>query len=300
MNLWAVARPLVRRWLLSVPLLLLTAVAAVWTAYNVQPDYVGTTYVTLLPPAVQRSAPAGQTLAVNPWDPERLTGAVIVRLNAKSMTDQIDAEGFVGSWEAGLDPTYGSVVGLEVTSPTKAQVLSMTTRLLREVDDEVARQQAPYLALAPDEKITTTRLGSGDDLELAGWKIRRNAVAVSVAGLLLTLAVTATVDRLIARRAPRRRPDTGGVAGRSPDVVTSHSVRQVPFRLGVPYTRSTDTEATQPVVHVINAPLQVSTTAATPNGHAAPNPDEATIVLPLSNAPWAERQRNGHRRPQHD
>jgi hypothetical protein len=50
---------------------------------------------------------------------------------------------------------------------------------------------------------------------------------------------------------------------------------------------SPDAEATQPVVRITNVPLQMPTAGAAPKSDAL-NPDDSTIVLPLSNAPWAQ------------
>jgi hypothetical protein len=285
MGIWDVCRLMARRWPVSVPLLLLTAGATLVAAFNVKPDYVGTTHVSLLPPTLQRSAAAGQTLKVNPWDTEALASAVAVRLNSNSAADQIRAEGFERVWEAGLDGRYKSVVRIEVTSPTRAQAESTLARLLREVDDEVGRQQAKYPNLTPDDKITVSRLDSADDVETATGNVKRASVMVAVAGLLLTTAATAGVD------AARRRRRIGGLSSTT--------------RASAPMPTSADTDATQPVV-ITNVPLHMPVAGATPATLSNPGryvssgqgpstgagPDDSTIVLPLSNAPWADRPRS--------
>lgn len=287
MDIWDVSRVLIRRWYLSLPLLLLTAAATVLTASYVRPDYVGTTHVSLLPPVAQRSPVDGQTMRVNPWDTERLTTAVIVRLNTKSLADQVQAEGLTGVWEAGLDQNYNnSIIRIEVTSPTPAQARLTMARLLREVDDEVMRQQIRYPGLTPEDKITTTRLDLGMDVVADTGNVKRAVVVVCLVGLLLTTAVTLSVDALLRRRARRRQPEPtriwheAATAVRRPD-------RQVPMPVNAPMSPSPDAEATQPVVRITNVPLQMPTAGAAPKSDAL-NPDDSTIVLPLSNAPWAQ------------
>jgi hypothetical protein len=252
MDIRHASRLLARRWPLSVPLLLLTAVAAALTASNVRPDYVARAHVSLLPPTVFRAPAPGQTVRVNPWDTERLSYAVIVRLNTKSFAHQVETEGFQGVWEAGLDQNHRSVIRIEVTSSTETQARATIARLLREVADEVTRQQAAYPDLAPEDKITTTRLDSGEDVAPSTGNVTRAVMLVCLAGLLLTAAAAAGIDARLRRRARR-----------SPDV-----------------------EATQPLVR-IKVPRQMPRTGAPPKAEAL-NPDDSTIVLPLSNAPWAQ------------
>ena len=299
MDIWDVSRLMIRRWPVSVPLLLLTVAATVLTALNVRPDYVGATNVSLLPPIAQRSPTAGQALQVNPWDPERLSNAVVVRLNAKSLADQIEAEGFKGAWEASMDPAYQSVIRIQVTSPTQAQARFTASRLVRELDDEVSRQQARYPNLGPADKITVARLDSGDNVEVSTGKIKRAVIVVAVLGLLLTAAASLSVDAMIRRRARWRSGTAGGP--HLPSAVAQQPVRQVQAGASAAMPASVDAEATQPVMRITNVPLHIPTSPAVPtktpgperapsNGGSAPAPDDTTIVLPLSNAPWAERQ----------
>jgi hypothetical protein len=276
MGIWEVSRLLARRWPVSVPLFLLTVAATLVAGFNVRPDYVGTTYVSLLPPTVQRTAGAGQTLKVNPWDTETLGSAIVVYLNTGSLADRLVAEGFGRVWQASLEEKYKGVIRIAVTSPTRAQARSTLVRLLAEVDDEVNRQQARYPDLQAVDKITTTRLDSADDVEPSTGNVKRATVVVAVAGLLLTMAATAGVDAARRRRL-RERASSGDPA------------------------TSTDTDATQPVV-ITNVPLHIPIAGAAPpvpnsgryvpsgqTGKPARTPDDSTIVLPLSNAPWAER-----------
>jgi hypothetical protein len=304
MDIWDVSTLLVRRWPVSVPLLLLTAAATVLIALNVRPDYVGTTHVSLLPPTMQRNAAQGQTLWVNPWDTERLTNAVIVRLNTKSLADQLEGEGFKGTWGAGLEEQYRSVIRIEVTAPTAAQARSTTSRLLREVDDEVTRQQARYPNLGPDDKITITRFDSGDEVEAATEKAWRAIVVVAVGGVLLTALVSVSADAVLRRRT---RPWAGIVGVSAPPVPAHQTAEQGSAKIGAPPAASADTDATQPVV-ITNVPLPMPVAGAIPatqigpgrspareqlagSGRSTPSPDDSTVVLPFSNAPWAERQK---------
>lgn len=278
MYIWHILRLLARRWAVSVPMLLLTAAAAAVSASNVPPDYVATAYVSLLPPSVRHNPAPGETRQVNPWDAGRLTSAVIVRLNTRSLAGQIKREGFDGTWAAGLDREYGPVIRLEVTASTEAAARSTMSRLLRELHDEVTRQQARYPGLGPDDMISAARFDSGDEVRATTTKIRWATAVAAAIGLLMTAAVSGSVDAVLRRRTR----DRSGADVRQP---------------------STDTEATQPV-RITNLPWQTPTAGAPPalllnpgrsstaaaSRGSTPASDDSTIVLPFSNAPWAERQ----------
>ena len=51
MDFWDITKLLVRRWMVAVPLLLLSAGITGVTVSQVKPDYVATAYVQLVPPA---------------------------------------------------------------------------------------------------------------------------------------------------------------------------------------------------------------------------------------------------------
>jgi hypothetical protein len=281
MDVRDVALLLVRRWAVSVPLLLLTGAGAGSSALNVRPDYVATSYVSLLPPAVQHNPALGQTREANPWDADRLGDAVIVRLNTKSLSEQIRTEGFRGSWEAGADQKYGSVIRIEVTSPTEAQARATAGRLVRELDDEVARQQAKYQNLAPYDKITTTRFDSGDEVEPVTAKVWRAVVVVATGGLLLTLAVSVSVDAMLRRI--RRRSGIAEVPATGTDTDETQPVLVMKVPVQMPVVRN-------PPAALLDPGLPRAKEPAAASGGSAPASDDSTIVLPFSNAPWAERQ----------
>ncbi|MBX6357610.1 MAG: hypothetical protein IRZ05_17380 [Micromonosporaceae bacterium] len=297
MGIWDVCRLLARRWRVSVPLFALTCAATLVAAFHVRPEYAGTAYVSLLQPGVRRAAAGGQTLKVNPWDRQTLASAVVVRLNSRSTADRIRAEGYGRKWRAGLADHAPSVVAIEVISPTRALARSTLRRLLREVAEEVDRQQARYPDFDPEDRITTSPLDPEGEVEPSTANVWRATAGVAIAGLLLTAAATASVDALLRHRA-RGWP---GAAG-DPRVPLATGASPVARARGG--EGSADTEATQPVV-ITGAPRQapIPGPAAVPPAPAAPAArassdadrgpaqDDSTIVLPLSNAPWADRQR---------
>src|SRR5687768_16861294 len=113
MDLWDVTKLLARRWLISVPLLLVTLSSALWVGLTTDPDYKDTSHVTLLPPTVRRDPQAGTAQSVNPWTVETLIAAVITRLNSKAQHDALEAEGLSPIWEIGTDLRFHELVSIE-------------------------------------------------------------------------------------------------------------------------------------------------------------------------------------------
>jgi hypothetical protein len=163
MDLWDVAKLIVRRWPVSVPMLLLTAAALVWTGMTVTPNFTAQGNILLLPPSTEVSPGQGEERAVNPWDTDTLTGAVIALLRNQSLAEQLSAEGHVGTWEAERDVQFWSVVNVTVTAPTAEQAQSTIQRLSQVVAAEVNSRQQGY-NLTEGEMVGTVTLGAGENV----------------------------------------------------------------------------------------------------------------------------------------
>ena len=94
MDLWDVAKLMVRRWYVALPMLVLTVIGASMTVVTVQPDYTATTNVSILPPTKADEAGSGTGQTVNPWDASSLTVATLTHLNSKRLHDELKAAGY--------------------------------------------------------------------------------------------------------------------------------------------------------------------------------------------------------------
>jgi capsular polysaccharide biosynthesis protein len=366
MDFWDVLKLMLRRWLVVLPMLLLTIGATVWTAVAVKPDYKATGHVTVLPPSVRQDSPqAGKKQTVNPWTEEALAEAVMIRLQRKDLHDKLAADGYRGEWETAADGLQ-PVITIEVIAPSPAEAQRTISRLIDVLDQEVKDRQAPY-KLPAGENITTVTLDGGDTIDTVTSKLKRALVVVMGVGLILTVMVAVGVDAILRRRARTRmlKVEANAAAlqarleGRvravnGTDRAPAGTLAQ-PGMLAPPGTlapagtlvRSAaaeieDTEQTRPVVllgapnangpnanakrdldkkdgkpsprptdansavttTIINAVVSngapstgdgVSGSGAGPGAgpgagkrtEHAPLPEDATIVLPLSNAPWS-------------
>jgi hypothetical protein len=228
MDLWDLVMLMLRRWLVALPLLLLTAAAVAWTAATVKPHHTAEGSVLLLPPTVERGVQPGQSRDLNPWDTHSMTGAMVTLLRSSRLHEQLTAEGYEGTWEAGRDLQFASMINVVVTSPTERQARETVQRLTELVTIDVAvRQDRPELT--GGEAVTVVTLAAGENASVVRGNQMRALIVVLFAGGLLTVIITTATDALLraraAKRAGRPRPVTGhaGAHPAAPDQPTEHS-----------------------------------------------------------------------------
>lgn len=299
MDLWDVVRLMLRRWVVAVPMLLLTFAGTAWVGTTVKPDYTAEGSISLLPPSVEEATVAGKSRTVNPWDTGSLTGAIVVKLRSKAAHDSFAAEGYSSVFEADRDLQYPSVVTVKVTAATEAAATVTARRLLRFVSEEAARQQAQY-KLKSGEEITTTVVDDGSNVEPATGKVKRALIVVFGVGAILTVAVTVSVDGLLRWRARRREETQEKLATQAlklPSRVQAANGSNDDTRpVGVSIRYRDSTRTTHPLAKPALA--ETAGSASSPEAtqriptqsQLEPIPDDSTIVLPLSNAPWASKK----------
>lgn len=318
MDLWDVTKLLAKHWLISVPLLVVTIGGALWMGVTTEPDYKATTHVTLLPASVTRSPTAGATQTVNPWTTESLLSAVVTRLNSKALHDQLEAEGLSPIWEAEPDLRFDELVAIEVTARGEQQARDTAKRLQDIVTEEVAKQQARY-NLKPGEQITTIPFDSGENVLPARSKIYRVMIVIVGVGGVLTVALVVAVDALQRRRS--RRGLSGDLVEKA--VEPASVVRQEARSASAPPSGPIVPTSVPIAIRTISSSTgksgangntssdettRIVTTDAGRNGQSRsseppavvertsviepfaerfPVTEDATVVLPLSNAPWS-------------
>jgi capsular polysaccharide biosynthesis protein len=221
MDLWDLAKVLLRRWVVAVPLLVLTVGATVWTAVTIEPDYSAVGNMTLLPPTVEQPANPEEARTVNPWDTFQLAGVVLIHANSKTLKDEFEAAGFSGDWEATADERYGTVITVEVTAGSERAARDAMRQLLGIIADEVEVRQNEY-DLPAYQRITTVIFDDVFDVTAVTGKVKRAMVVVLGIGLILTVALTVSFDALLRRRARDAGPAaetaaaTHAVSGKPP------------------------------------------------------------------------------------
>jgi capsular polysaccharide biosynthesis protein len=181
-----------------VPALLLTAIAAFWTSFNVEPDYQVTGHIAVVGPAVQRAEGDAALTPVNPWSAEALADAATIRLQGKPLADTLAAEGYSGGWSAFVTGRL-PVIRLEVIAPRPEQAQATMERLREVVDEEVRTRQEEY-NVAAEEQISTVPYDGGETVEPVTGKVKRALIVVVGAGLVMTTGAVVAFDAIARRR----------------------------------------------------------------------------------------------------
>jgi hypothetical protein len=194
-----VGRILLRRWPITVPLMLLTVAAVVWALFGVPEQAKVTGHVTLLPQREQYSPGIGDTVTTNPWSPVRLADVISVRLGSKTLADDLSAQGYRGEWTVTVINTGAALIAIEVLADSEAdarRVIDVMESLIAE--EVVARQES--LGLSDGAKITVVPLTDADLVEKDSSARRRIAILAAGAGIAVTLACAALAEWLSRRR----------------------------------------------------------------------------------------------------
>ncbi len=315
MDFWDLTKLMVRRWYVAVPLLLLTALGAVGLAATVKPDYIADSYLTLVNPHIVPGTSATATTR-NPWldmGATALGSAAIYSVQDASVLEPMVRQGYSDNFTIAFDGNT-PIIKIEVTADTKAQATGTAQELAQLIGQFVQSLQIDKGA-TQDQLITVQRLDKGDNVKSSTTKLKRAIIAVVGAGLLLTIALTATLDAILQRRSRRKALQAGGLAapprekgkrghtnGTTPEVA-GDVVQLVPAkdqqslsgtgghkRSSTGEYRALQREREQVVdqTAIISAVQDDSTTM--------PMPSDATMILPAPDKdPWAVRDGGSNR-----
>lgn len=304
MDFWDATKLMVRRWYLTVPMLLLTLAGTGYTATAIKADYVLTSYVQLIPSQTALTEEETLKYPVNPWNQlglDAMSQAINYATVDHTFLQRLEREGYTTNLKiTSGDPVAGATI--LVVGKTKEQAVETTDAVIKRYQDTALQLQAQYKVRTQD-MITVKRLDQGENLDRPGGKVKRAIIAVFGVGILLTAALTIGVDALLRRR--RRKGDSDGessVAVNPAQVSNSPVSARAPTQPSVTVSGSAKAHAPKPLPTPIQAPprdrendtvrIQLPPVNGR-NGHAKPatesavrNPPppqevgEATIVLP--------------------
>jgi capsular polysaccharide biosynthesis protein len=280
LDFWAITKVLGRHWRLSIPMLLATVAATVFTVMFVHPYYVSTAYVQLVGPIPPKAAPDGTPgVQRNPWlvgGPQALGTAALVPILDPAFVDHLKATGYSGKYTAIIGGST-PLVTIMVTGTTPAQATASANQIVNYFDDTIDSLQASY-SVDKGDLITARRLDSGTQVTISSGRVKRYAILVGGLGVILSTGLILGGDLVIRRRA------------RLADELAASTVDD----LGPPSTadRATDDVGTAarrgPVATELTDATRAGTTALARAASPSIDPTIARAVTPPSD-PTAQR-----------
>ncbi|WP_327005980.1 hypothetical protein OHA72_01005 [Dactylosporangium sp. NBC_01737] len=316
MDLWDLAKLMGRRWYLMAPMIILTLAATSWALLTIKPDYTSTGQIMLIPPADRTPLTPAELQSTNTWvevGEDIMAKALSISLNTNQTHKEIEGEGFSTAFEVTAEDR-SSILTVTATATTPEAAQATVQRLEKQITREVEEMQARYKPKA-GRAISTQVLDAGDTIEVVSSKVKRAAVVIIGVGLLLTAAVTIVGDNILRRRARaqllRRQKPADLDPGDESDVIADTDRLQAGRVNGGGNTVNGKEAAAKQDETAVLSVGRIKSTVATGNGNAAGagltvayrqaevapdddrrgvEPDDATIILPLGNTPWAGRE----------
>ncbi|WNV76011.1 hypothetical protein [Geodermatophilus sp. DSM 44513] len=211
MDLLDIARILMRRWYIALPLCIATVAVALAVRAGVSPGYTVTSNVLVLPPSATR-VQTDNGFEVVPSNPLLgFSGSTLTAAQALALLGS--APDFQERATEGSDVAAYSVVASErqpiitisVESQDRQDALDTGQRVIDELDSELAQQQP---TAQQEQRLALYTLTSPAVTAADSAPLRALVISLAV-GLLLTLAVSVLVDGILTRyRRPNRRGTT--------------------------------------------------------------------------------------------
>jgi capsular polysaccharide biosynthesis protein len=301
LDFWDLTKLLYRRWYLTVPMLLLTGVASIWTLVGVKPNYIATAYIQLVGPVIQPTEPGQQSADQrNPWLQQGLNplaNAGVVTVQDYSVIQALHDAGYSDTFTAQLN-SGAPLVTFEITGSSPAQATATANEIVARFQRSVADLQTASGA-RPSDLVTAKRLDLGTNIQESNARVKRAVVAVGGVGLLLTIGLTVGVDAVLRRRSraaagldiedlapPPGSPAVGPRADRVGDRVATTAAPTAPPPMPEPVTRP-NLPTASPMIYAYTDPSRAIASSSA-------DPTVSTPALPAAPSTPAGSNGNGH------
>jgi capsular polysaccharide biosynthesis protein len=206
-DLWDLTKLLFRRWLISVPILLLSVVLLLVASQTVKPDYKATGHLIIVSPAQTTQAlnNAAPTKVHNPWEDlgfRALAQTAILKVQSADMLKQLVEQGYSDNLTLAVDDRT-PVITIEVVAHSSTMATATIREVIKNLDDAVTQAQTVY-GVQRDSLFTAYPIDQGDSVETVTSTQKRAMAVIAGIGLVATVAITILIDALLRRRASRR------------------------------------------------------------------------------------------------
>jgi hypothetical protein len=205
--LWDLTKLLFRRWLISVPILLLSVVLLLVASQTVKPDYKATGHLIIVSPAqtTQALANAGPNKVHNPWEDlgfRALAQTAILKVQSADMLKQLVDQGYSDNLTLAVDDRT-PVITIEVVAHSSVIATATIREVIKNLDDAVTQAQTVY-GVQRDSLFTAYPIDQGDSVETVTSTQKRAMAVIAGIGLVATVAVTIIVAAWLRRRSVRK------------------------------------------------------------------------------------------------
>jgi capsular polysaccharide biosynthesis protein len=202
-DLWDLTKLLFRRWLISVPILLLTVAGLFVSSQTVKPDYKATGHLIIVSPAQTAGALANAPANTvhNPWEDlgfRALAQTAILKVQSKDVLAAMVKQGFSDNIQLAVDDRT-PVITIEVVAHTSDTATATVREIIKNLDDAVSQAQTVY-GVQKQSLFTAYPIDNGDSVETVTSTQKRVLAVVAGIGLLGTVAITILVDAYLRRR----------------------------------------------------------------------------------------------------
>lgn len=206
MDFWEITKLLFRRWMITLPLLVVFGAAGAIPLTRVGPSYVALAYVQLVPPVITEADPEKPAAEQrNPWlglGGHALANAVIVSVSDQHVIKQLKRAGCSDQFTLTVNEQT-PMITFEVTGDSRQQAIATTIQLVTRFAQTTADLQEAY-QVSKQDTIKAHRLGHGVDVTTSNSTLKRATAAVSAVVLLMTVASTVALDAGLRRRRSRK------------------------------------------------------------------------------------------------
>jgi capsular polysaccharide biosynthesis protein len=227
-DLWDLTKLLFRRWLISVPILLLSVVVLLVASQTVKPDYKATGHLIIVSPAPTAAALANASpnKVHNPWEDlgfRPLAQTAVLKVQSADMLKQLVDEGYSDNLTLAVDDR-SPVITIEVVAHSAATATATVREVIKNLDDAVTQAQTVY-GVQRDSLFTAYPIDQGDSVETVTSTQKRVMAVIAGIGLIATVAVTIVVDAWLRRRSVRKAAKKAAAAESADLPVTLPSQR---------------------------------------------------------------------------
>ncbi len=207
MDLWDLTKLLFRRWLISVPILLLSVVLLLVASQTVKPDYRATGHLIIVSPAQTTQAlnNASPNKVHNPWEDlgfRALAQTAILKVQSADVLRQMVEDGYSDNLTLAVDDRT-PVITIEVVAHSAATATATIREVIKNLDDAVSQAQTIY-GVQRDSLFTAYPIDQGDSVETVTSTQKRIMAVIAGIGLVATVSITILVDAWLRRRSSRR------------------------------------------------------------------------------------------------